>query len=164
MEIISEERVEKVRREVAVMEPAQGNREMIALSKSQPDLLAFLVHATEDIDPSAAEFAVFMAFVVHRMFQQEEGFERVSAEELIELHNRNFTLMEELAGGGEGFAETVGKVEIPSQLHVMRCVVEMILDAPESEDPLELSGEEALYLFFLLKTIVEALDANGGRG
>lgn len=164
MEIVSEERVERVRREVAVMEPAQGNSEMVALSKNQPDLLAFLVHATDDIDPAAAEFAVFMAFVVYKMFQQGEDFGRVTAEELIELHNRNISLMEDVMGGGGGFAETVGKVEIPSQLHVMRCVVEMILDAPESEEPLELSDEEALYLFFLLKTIVEALDAQGGRG
>ncbi|MBZ0155930.1 MAG: hypothetical protein K8I29_06910 [Alphaproteobacteria bacterium] len=164
MESISEEMVEKVWKEVAVMDPAQGNREMVALSKSQPDLLAFLVHATDDIDPAVAELAVFMAFVVYKMFQQGGDFEKVTAEELIELHNSNVALMEDLAGGGGSFAETVGKVEIPTQLHVMRCVVEMILDAPDTEDPLELSDEEALYLFFLLKTVVEALDAKGGKG
>lgn len=162
METISEEIVERVWREVAGMDPDEGNREMIALSKSQPEILAFMVHTTDDIDPDVAEFAVYAAFVICKMFQHESNsLPKVTADELVEFHKRNTALMESVVGVRGGFAGAARTIPVPAQPHVMSYAVDAILDAPYGEDPVMLSDEDAFYLFFLFKTIAEALDAKG---
>lgn len=161
MDQIPEEVVEQTWREVSSFAPARGRKEMIKAGKNQPDLLTFMMEFTQDVDPRARELAIYMFFVVHRMFQKSSAkkLRKISAEEIIECYESNEKLMERLEGAHERFFERIARVEVSRQPYVMKYVVETLIEAPEEEeDPVELSEEDVGYLFLLLKTVVDLLD------
>ena len=53
MDQIPEEMVEQTWREVSSFAPARGRKEMMKAGKNQPDLLAFMMEFTQDVDPRA---------------------------------------------------------------------------------------------------------------
>ncbi len=66
--------------------------------------------------------------------------------------------MERLKGTHERFFERIARVQVSKQPYVMKYVVETLIEAPEEEDPVELTEEDVGYLFLLLKTVVDLLD------
>jgi hypothetical protein len=161
MDIIPEELVEETWREVAGFGPARGRKEMTRTGKDQPDLLAFLMEFTQDVDPQVRELAIYMFFVVHRMFQKssDEKVRRITAEEIIDSYEANENLMDRLKGAHERFFERIARVLVSRQPYVMKYVVDTLIEAPEDEEaPVELTEEDVGYLFLLLKTVVDLLD------
>ncbi len=61
MEPISEKFVEKTWQEVAGFSPNRASKEMQKMGKNQPDLLAFLMALTEDLDPEVRDLAIYIA-------------------------------------------------------------------------------------------------------
>jgi hypothetical protein len=83
MQTISEEVVEKIWRQVAEFTPDRANKEMAAMGKNQPDLLAFLMAYTDDLEPEVRELAIYIAFVVYKMFLASSGkIPRISSKEI----------------------------------------------------------------------------------
>ncbi len=153
--------MEQIWREVSSFAPAHGRKEMMKAGKNQPDLLAFMMEFTQDVDARARELAIYMFFVVHRMFQKSSAkkLRKISAEEIIECYESNEKLIERLEGTHEKFFERVARVEVSRQPYVMKYVVETLIEAPEEEeDPVELTEDDVGYLFLLLKTVVDLLD------
>src|SRR4030042_2768855 len=68
MEPISEKFVEKTWQEIARYSPIQASKEMQEMGKNQPELLAFLMALTEDLDLEVKELVIYIAFVVYRIF------------------------------------------------------------------------------------------------
>jgi len=69
METLSEEFVEKTWQEVAGFSPDRAAKEMHAMGKAQPDLLAFLLAYADDLPQEVKELAIYISFVVYKMFQ-----------------------------------------------------------------------------------------------
>ena len=63
MEPLSEEFVEKTWQEVVRFSPARADKEMLAMGKNQPDLLAFLMAYTDDLQQELKELVIYFAFV-----------------------------------------------------------------------------------------------------
>jgi len=70
MEPIPEELVEETWQEVAGFNPDRAYREMTRAAKNQPDLVAFIMEFTQEMDQQVRELATYMTFVVYRMFQK----------------------------------------------------------------------------------------------
>jgi hypothetical protein len=106
------------------------------------------------------ELATYMAFVVYQMFQKcsRKKIKTIPAKEIIECYEANEDLMESLEGVHEKFLDRIARVQISAQPHVMNYVVETLMEAPEEEEPIELSDEDIGLLFLLLKTVVDVLD------
>ena len=160
METISEELVEETWQEVSSFSSSQIRKGMTKLSRSQPYLTAFMMEFARDLDQEVKEFAVYMFFVVYQMFQKsfEGRIKRISAEKIIECYEQNENLMQSMEGIHEKFFERIARVQLSGQPYVLKYVVETLIEAPEEEDPIELTEEDVGFLFLLLKTVADVID------
>jgi hypothetical protein len=160
MEPISEALVEETWQEAASLTPVQGRREMAKIAKSQPYLLSFMMEFAEELTQEEKELAIYMFFVVYRMFQKNSGkrIKRISGEETIECYEYNEGLVQSLEGVNEKFFERIARIEMARQPHVIRYVTETLIEAPEDEDPIPLTEDGIGVIFLLLKTVVDLLD------
>ena len=160
MEPIPSELVEETWQEVARFDPDLASKEMMKAGKSQPELLTFMVEFTQDLNQEVQELAIYMFFVVYRMFQKssKKKIKKIPAEDIIECYEDNEDLMQSLEGAHEKFFERIARVQLARQPYVMKYVVDTLIEAPEDENSSALAEDDVGLLFLLLKTVVEALD------
>jgi hypothetical protein len=98
MKPIPEELVEETWQEVADFTLDRAHKEMTRTSKNQPDLLAFIMEFTQDLDQEVRKLATYMTFVVYRMFRKNSPrkIKKISAEEIVNCYEANEDLMESL--------------------------------------------------------------------
>ncbi|MEW6602409.1 MAG: hypothetical protein AB1499_15660 [Nitrospirota bacterium] len=160
MEPLSEELVDETWEAFAAYTDSQAYEEAQAVGKDQPEVLAFIMEMTEDLDQGIRELAVYMFFVIHRMFQNGYGKKigKVSSEEIIKCYEENESLLESLGNVHEKFFERIARVQMSSQPYVIRYIVETLFEADQEEDPIHLEEEDMGYLFLLMKTVVDVLN------
>jgi len=159
MELIPEELVEETWQEVAGFSPVRGQKEMENLGKKQPDLLNFMLVFTEDLNPEVKELAIYMFFVVYRIFEKSSKKEirKFPGKEVEKCYESNEKLVEKTEGIHEKFLERIAKTQVLKQPHVMNYVLSTLME-PDAEDPIELTREDIGYLFLLFKTVIDLLD------
>ena len=160
MKPLSEELVEETWQEFASFTPTQVNKEAKKIAKGQSDLLSFMVEFTEELDQEVKELAIYMFFVVNRIFAKgyRKKIKKASPEEIIECYEKNEKLMESLEGAHDRFYERVASVQVSAQPYVIKYVVETLFEYPEEEDPIFISDEDVGFLFLLLKTAIDVLN------
>ena len=158
MEPLSEEFVEKTWQEVSGFTPARADKEMLTMAKNQPDLLAFLMAYTDDLQQEVKELAIYIAFVVYKMFFDSSGkIPRISSREIMARYNENARFLESLEGAHENLIEKNANLGVSKQPYVMRYVIETLTEDTE-EDGTHITEEDIGFLFILLKTQIEVLD------
>lgn len=164
MEPLSEELVEKTWQEVAGFSPDRADKEMLTMGKNQPDLLAFLLAYTDDLEQEVKELAVYIGFVVYKMFLDSRGtIPKISSGKITAKHDENVRLdekvrlMEKLEGAHEKIINKIAGVEVSKQPHVMKYVLDAVIEDAE-EDGLDLTEDDIGLLFILFKTEIEVLD------
>ena len=158
MDTLSEEFVEKTWQKVAEFTPEMANKEMQAMGKKQPELLAFLMAYTDDLQQEAKELAIYIAFVVYKMFLDSSGkIPKISAKEIMAGYDKNAHLIESLEGADDTFIDRIADVQVSKQPYVMRYVLEALMEDAE-EDGIDLTEEDIGTLFILFKTEIEVLD------
>jgi hypothetical protein len=158
MEPLSEGFVEKTWQQIAKFTPDRANKEMIAMGKSQPDLLAFLMAYTDDLQQEVRELAIYIAFVVYKMFFDSSGkIPRISSKEIMDRYDENMSLMKSLEEAHEKFIDRIARVQVSNQPYVMRYVLEALMEDAE-EDGIDLTEEDIGSLFMLFKTEIEVLE------
>ncbi len=160
MNPISQELVDETWQAFAGFSPARARKETIKVNKNQPNLLAFMMEFTQDLDQEVKELAIYMFYVVCRMFQKssKKSLKRISPEEIINCYEKTERFIESLEGAHERFFERIAEVQLSEQPYVMKYVVETLMEAPEEEDPVILTEDDVGYLFLLFKTVVDLLD------
>ena len=158
METLSEEFVEKTWQEVAGFSPDRATKEMHAMGKDQPDLLAFLLAYADDLQQEVKELAIYISFVVYKMFHNSSGkIRRITSREIMARHDENILLLERLEGAHEKILERIAKVTVSKQPYVMKYVIEALME-DSGEDSVALNDDDIGLLFILLKTEIEVLD------
>ena len=162
MEPIPEELVEETWQEFAGFSRVGIQKETVKVNKNQPNLVAFMMEFTQDLDQEVRELALYMSYVICRMFQKssKKGLKRISPEEIISYYEKTERLIESLEGTDEKFLERIAEVQLSGQPYVMKYVVETLMEAPEEEEPIALTEEDIGYLFLLFKTLVDVIDKN----
>lgn len=159
MEPISEKFVEKTWQEVAGFSTNRASKEMQKMGKNQPDLLAFLMALIEDMDPEVRELAIYIAFVVYRIFEGSRNkIKKITSKEIIDCYEYNEDLIGKLEGADEKFIDRIARIQISKQPYVMKYVVEALMEGSEEGDDVVLTDEDSGFLFLLLKTVVDLLD------
>ena len=160
MNPISQELVNETWQEFAGFSPVRARKEMIKVNKNQPNLLAFMMEFIQDLDQEVKELAIYMFYVVCRMFlkSSKNSLKTISPEEIINCYEKTESLIESLEGTDEKFLKRIAEVQLSSQPYVMRYVVETLMEAPEEEDRIALTEEDTGYLFLLFKTVADLLD------
>jgi len=159
MEPIPEELVDETWQEFAGFSPVRAQKETIKVNKNQPNLLAFMLEFTQDLDKEVKELAIYMFYIVCRMFQKssKKSLKRISTEEIINCYEKTERFIESLEGTDEKFIERIAEVQLSGQPYVMKYVVETLMEVPEEEEPIALMEEDIGYLFLLFKTVVDLL-------
>lgn len=160
MECISEELVEETWQEMAGFTPVRMNKEMSQLARSQPNLLAFMVEFTLDLNQPVKELAIYMFLAVYRMFRKatHRKIKRILPEEVIRCYERNEDLVESLEGAHDKFYDRIAQVQMFGQPYVMKYVLEALFEAPEEKDSVDLTEEDIGFLFLLVKTAIDLLN------
>lgn len=160
MEPLSEALVDETWERFAGYTDSQAYEEAQAVGKNQPEILAFIMEMTEDLDQEIRELAIYMFFVIHRMFQDGYGkkIRKVNSDEIIDCYEGNEKLLESLGGAHEKFFERIARMQMSSQPYVIRYIVETLFEADQEEDPVLLGEEDMGYLFLLMKTVVDVLN------
>lgn len=159
MEPISEKFVEKTWQEVTGYSPNRASKEMQKMGKNQPDLLAFLMALTEDLDPEVRELAIYIAFVVYRIFEGSQNkIKKITSKGIMDCYEYNEDLMGRLEGAHEKFIDRIARIQISKQPYVVKYVVDALIEESEEGDGVELTDEDKGFLFLLLKTVVDLLD------
>jgi hypothetical protein len=158
MTTISEDIVDSTWREVASFRSRDAWRAMEKVTKRQPALLAYVMAETRDCGSDAQELAIYLFFVVLRMFDRLPGhrLKRVTIEQVERHAAENEAMLERLGSAHERFLERAAQVQAETQPHVFRYLTEAILEGDDPE--LELTEEESGLLFLVLKTVVDLLD------
>lgn len=108
------------------------------------------------------ELAVYLFFVVYRMFQKILGkINRISSEEIIECYEHNASVMERLEGAHEKFFDRVASVLVSRQPYVVKYVVDALMEEDEGNDAVGLTEEQKAILFILLTAMIDVLDQRG---
>jgi hypothetical protein len=158
MDTLSEGFVEKTWRQVAEFNPDRANKEMTAMGKNQPDLLAFLMAYTDDLHQDVRELAIYIAFVVYKMFLDSSGkIPKISGKEIMARYDKNTRFVESLEGADEKFIDRIANIQVSKQPYVMKYVLEALMEDAE-EDGMNLTEEDIGSLFMLFKTEIEVLD------
>ncbi len=163
---VGEQLVEATWKEVAAFSSVRASQEMLRLGKKQPNLLGFVTTYLDELRPDAKELGVYVFFVVYRIFEKAERgkLKRISAKRVSDAYDRNETLMMKLEGIHDRFFERVAEVEVSSQPHVMRYIVDALMEFGEAPDEAVLTDDEIGTLFLVLKTVVESLGEAARRG
>jgi len=157
--MIPEELVQATWEEVAAFQGMRARKEMSRLAKRQPDLLTFVAVETEDLSEEAHQLAVYLLFVIARAFEKSGTLERISTAIILQQFQYNISELERLEAAHDAYIERAAAGQAARQPHVMRYVLEALMDAGDEPDPLELTEEEIGTLFLVLMTVVDVLDA-----
>jgi hypothetical protein len=158
MDSLSKQFVEKTWQEVADFSPDRADKEMIAMGKNQPDLLAFLMAYTDDLPQEVKELAIYIAFVVYKMFLDSRGkISRISSREIMATYDENARFLKSLGEVHEKLIDRIANVEVSKQPYVMKYVLEALVEDTE-EEGIDLTEEDIGILFMLIKTEIEVLD------
>ena len=150
--------VEKTWQQIAKFTLDRANKEMIAMGKNQPDLLAFLTAYTDDFQQEVKELAIYISFVVYEMFLDSLGsIPKISSMGIMATHNENVCSFEALEGAHEKILDRIAGVKVSRQPYVMKYVLEALLEDAK-EEAIELTEEDIGLLFMLFKTEIEVLD------
>lgn len=161
MKQVSAQTVEETWKGMGAFTEEEMFERMGELGEDQPQLLAFMSQFTQDLDEAAEGLAIYLFFVVYRMFRSTYGGDMptVTPDEVIESYEYNEKVLEGLQDAPGEFWTATAREEMASQPHVVRYVVEALFEAPEDEElKNSLSEEEEGYIFLLLKTVIDALD------
>jgi hypothetical protein len=155
---ISETAVEKTWQEVGGFSPQRATKEMQKMGKNQPELLAFLMAMTEDMDAEVKELAIYLAFVVYRIFESSRSrTKKLTSGEIIASFESNESLMGALEETHEKFIDRIAGMQSFKQPYVMEYVLDALFEETD-EGEVELTDEDKGFLFLLLKTEVDLLD------
>lgn len=163
METISEELVNKTQKEVSALSREEANREMLRTCETQPDLVAYATKMTEGRKDEVRELAVYLLFVVNRIFRRGTGrdLKRIKAKDIAKFHENNLQLMARLEAEHTEFVDRAARIQLAGQPHIMGFLIGALMQPTSGERPLELSDEEKGLLYVLLKTSADLLDEKG---
>jgi len=155
---ISFEIVEAAWRDTARLSDARGRSEMERLGREQPDLLAYVLGATEDLSPPVHALGAYIFMVIWQAFRRStvRRLPRVKAAAIEAALEKNEAGFAKLEHADAKFLERAADIRASLQPHVFRYMVETIVEAPDdTEDPVALTAHESGTLFLVLTTAID---------
>jgi hypothetical protein len=165
MNWVPPEVMEAAWREVASFSDARGRAETRRLHREQPDLVAYVLGATEDLPPAVHALGFYLFLVIWRAFERASGrVRRVKAGAIERRLEQNMDALSRLEHADEPFLERVAVVQTSTEPAVFNYMVESIMEAPDdSDDPVKMTPQESGALFLILQVAIDLLhDARQG--
>ncbi|HPP42396.1 MAG TPA: hypothetical protein PLJ17_10900 [Syntrophorhabdaceae bacterium] len=160
---ITEKIVIETNQEVDGLSPEMIEKEMTNLSKSQPDLLYFVLTSVEDMEDDAKELGIYLFFVIYKIFKKAYGkIKKATYKDIEKSYDYNFGIMEHLENADEKYILDFAEKEVVKQPNVMRYLTEtLMLEDPEED--FSLSTEDKGFLFLIFLTVIDILDKKSNK-
>ena len=160
MDIISEDSVNATAIEISEFSHERAHSEMTSLANIQPNLVAYMVEFTQDLDQEVSALALFWFFNICRMFQRayRRPLKQVSHTTIFECYESNEALIDSLENTHDRFIERIASIQLSNQPYVMQYLVESLFEQVDEKEGHELTEDDTGFLFLLLKTVVDALN------
>jgi len=153
--------VDEVWREVAGLKASRVPIEMARAGREQPELLAFILGATEGMGPGVSELAGYIYIVIWKVFRASlrGRMKEVTAGAIQRKLEQNEQELLSLDGTDPAQIDEAALARLTSQPAVFRYMIEAIAEAEEDEhDTVPMTPEEKGSLILLLKTAIDTLD------
>ena len=164
MQMIEPEVVDAIWSKVGSMEEEQAMGLINTMSEKQPELLTYIMSAPEEFSDTEAEQMLYIGVVLWQIIEHSaKKLSMISEEMIIDLEEKNITLMEKLDGEseGDGIAVVEDLLANYPQPHVLASISEaLVLDEDEDEDQSEedsISEEARGTMMLILKTALDSL-------
>jgi hypothetical protein len=160
VKLIDEALMENTCREVADLDAPTMASRMETLAQRQPDLLAFVMAACEDLNAESAELGVYVFFVVYWVFEHAAGvkLKKISQKRLLIAEEHTEELLDEMGNADEAFPNGIARADFSTQPTVIEYIVAVLDAYGDEENEARLSNEEKWLLFCVLSTVVDVLD------
>jgi hypothetical protein len=157
---LSEIEVDFLWRQKEDMDPDEAGILVERMSNNQPNVLSYLLATGSDILDQPEREVIFYMGVLLWYVIDTLGFviPEISLESLIETEEKNFTMLEYLAGEPESeFLETVGKImDSYNQSELLRYIIDKIMEEPQGD--VEISENHIGVMVIYLKTFIDCID------
>lgn len=163
MQPISQPTIQKIHSEFSGLQTPELRQKAGSLHDEQPELMAFVQASINELDQDAADLAVYLFFMVCRMYQETYGDQLSTAtpQEIIERYKENEDLIEQRRQNDEQFTGQDASLST-DQPELMEYITRILKDA-ESEEREDLSTGEQAYIFLILRSVIQVLnDRIGG--
>ncbi len=165
MSPVPAEVVEATWREVASFSDSRGRADTQRLQRAQPDLVAYVLGATEDLSPAVHALGFYLFLVIWRAFERAGGrVRRIKAGAIDRRLEQNVDALSRLEHANERFLERATVVQTSTEPAVFKYMVEAIMEAPDDpDDPVKMTAHESGALFLTLQVAIDLLhDAREG--
>ena len=88
----------------------------------------------------------------------DEKIPIILSDQIIEVYNHNDSLLQKMENTNTNFLEQLAENEVSKQPHLMSYILEVLFEISESEENIELSDEEMVFIYLMLKTEIDLLD------
>lgn len=153
--------VDEAREDVSAIPLSKIPMEMEKAANEQPELLAFILGATEGMTAGVGELAGFIYFVIWRVFRRETRGKRTPITGAL-IQKRliaNEEALIALDGLDPQSSEAPSVDSLTTQPALLQYVFEAIAEAEEDENhPVQMSPEEKGSVILLLKTAIDVLE------
>jgi hypothetical protein len=143
------------------MDPEEAPRLVEHLERKQPNLLSYLLATGGDILEQEERSVIFFMGVLmwYVIDSLEIAVPEVPLETLVETEEKNFEMLEYLAGEPDSeFMKTVEKImEHYNQSDLLHYIIQKIMQEPEKD--VEISENHIGVMAIYLKTVIDCIDA-----
>lgn len=144
---------------MASLTSAQMLQRSQKVASRQSELVSCVLEYLEDEDEDAAELGFYMFSVLCLMYEKacKTKLKRISGSKLARALERNEDFAGNLEDADERFIERVAATQLERQPHVMKYVVETILE-PEDDEYVDLTEEAIGAIYLLMLSVIDVLD------
>ena len=167
MEVVDQYLVEETWQEVAMYHTQKMISEGKRMAKLRPDLVGFMIEFSKDLNQDARELALYIAYVIFRMFEKA-GYpsKALSPERIVKLYDENLDWIEKMTVMDDRFiARRIQNQKEFQQKYVFQYVLQILFEMDENDEEIfigdetpdaNISDEERGYTFVLLKTVIDS--------
>jgi hypothetical protein len=161
MRQIAQETVEATWQDVARLTPERAGTEISRVAKSQPYILPFVLASAQGCRPEAQELAVYLCYVVLRIFERATGrrMPPVAASQIERRWTRNDQPPARAERLAAHQAKASGLGAISAQPFVVGALVDALME--QGEETPALTEDERATLLVTLTTVIDVLDEAG---
>lgn len=161
MRSLTYDEIDTLWKQKADMELEEAPNLVEAMGTTQPDVLSYLL-ATGDnlLSPSERQIIFFMGILIWYVIDQlEDQVPEISIDNLLENEEKNFKMLEYLAGEPDGeFMTTVDKImETYNQPILLKYVIERMIEEPEKD--IEIIDDHIGVMVIYLKSFIDCIDS-----
>ena len=156
MRVLPDKLVRRVGEEVSKTDPVRANREIRKIGLNQPDLLGFVMEATENLSMEGGDLAIYLFYLVWEVFHRGGArFKRIPKSSIKFRFGRNQHLLEKLEMR-DHLRNRLNIFPVLSQPYLIKYIGGLIMQG--EEDSRAISEDEKGFVFVLIKSLIEALD------